>query len=138
MVHPDVLQLVPLLARSQRPGLVTPPGLVARAPRTKLLAKAELFVGILSQLLDITPVKVTVVPLAETVGITGIRSVSSAKLAIVVVLLQVTVTPICAPHDQPLSVKELPGPFTLAGRVSTNVCTPLEEILHPFVTVTGI
>lgn len=95
MVQPDVVQLVPLSARSQRPGLATHPGFaVTVADTTALDANAELFVSTESSAFDIEPLNVTVVQLAASVGTTGIRRVSVPSDAIVVVFVQVTVVPI--------------------------------------------
>lgn len=92
IVHPEVEQLVPLSALSQRPAPVTHPGFdVTVADTTALVAKAELFVGTVSHELLIVPVKVTIDQLAARSGTTGIRRVSVAREAMVVVLLQVTV-----------------------------------------------
>ncbi len=116
IVHPDVVQFVPLSALSQRIGLATQPGLIVRlADTTALSANAELLVRTRSPELLIVHVKVTVVPLAASVGTTGIRSVSVPNEARAVVLVQVTPVPTCAPHDQPLSENELAGPVIFAG-----------------------
>lgn len=120
-VHPDVVQFVPLFALSQRIGLATHPGLMVRfADTTEFEAKAELFAGTVSPELLIVPVNVTVAPLAASVGVTGTRSVSLARDAMVVVFVHVTVAPDCAPHDHPLSVNAAPGPVILAGIVRTD------------------
>lgn len=63
---------------------------------------------------------------------------SSASGAIVVVLVQVTVVPTCAPQDHPLSTKALVGHAILVGIVSTAVCTPLDERLPTLDTIIGI
>ena len=49
------------------------------------------------------------------------RNVSSASGAMVVVLVQVTVVPTCAPQDHPLSVKAPVGQVILVGMVSIAV-----------------
>ncbi len=139
IVHPEVEQLVPLSALSQRPAPVTHPGFdVTVADTTALVAKAELFAGTVSHELLIVPVKVTIDQLAARSGTTGIRSVSVAREAIVVVLLQVTVVQICALHDHPLSEKALAGPVILVGIMRVATWFPLELILQAFVIVTGI
>lgn len=116
IVHHEVVQLVPLLALSQRIGLATHPGLIVGfADTTALLAKAELFEMTRSPELLMIPVNVTVVPLAASVGTTGMRSVSLPSEAIAVVFVQVTPVPTCAPHDQPLSENELVGPVIFVG-----------------------
>lgn len=94
MVQPLVVQFVPLFALSQSPGLATHPGFAVTPDETTALeAKAELFVVTVSPELAMIPVNVTVVPLAASVGVTGIRKVSLPRLAIVVVLVQVTPVP---------------------------------------------
>jgi hypothetical protein len=72
--------------------------------------------------LEIDPLNVTVAA-THGRGMTGIRNVSTASGAILVVLVQVTVTHTVAPHDHPLSVNGLAGHEILVGRVSTVVCT---------------
>ena len=64
------------------------------ADTTALEANAELFVITESPGLVIDPLKVTVVPLAASVGTTGTRNVSVARAAMVVVFVQVTVVPL--------------------------------------------
>lgn len=115
IVHPEVVQFVPLSALSQSVGLPTPPGLVASPAATEFDANAELLETTRSPELVMVPVKVTVVPLAASVGVTGIRSVSVPNEASVVVFVQVTHVPTCAPHDHPLSENELAGPVIFVG-----------------------
>lgn len=122
IVQPDVVQFVQLSDLSQRSGLATHPGLMTRfADTTEFEAKAELLAGTLSPELLIVPVNVTVDPLAARVGVTGTLRVSLARDAMVVVLVHVTVAPLCAPQDHPLSENDVPGPVILAGILSTVV-----------------
>lgn len=102
------------------------------------MAKAVLFAVLESLGLDIERLNVTLVPPAPAPGITGMRNVSSPSGAMLVVLVQVTVVPTCAPQDHPLSVNALAGHVIFAGIVSTAVCTPLDERLPMFDTVIGI
>lgn len=55
-----------------------------------------------------------------------------------VVLVQVTVVPTCAPQDHQLSTKALVGHAILVGIVSTAVCTPLDERFPTLDRVIGI
>ncbi len=122
ITQPEVVQLVPLSARSHSPAPVTHPGFeVTVADTTALVAKAELLVRTVSQEFEMVPVNVTVVPLAASVGITGTLIVSVPRVTIAVVFVQVTVAPTWAPQDQPLSENALAGPVILAGIVSTVV-----------------
>jgi N-acetylmuramic acid 6-phosphate (MurNAc-6-P) etherase len=102
-----------------------------------LVDVAVLFATLESPGLEIATLKVTVAGAAGN-GTTGIRKVSSASGARVIVLVQVTVTPTVAPHDHPLSTKALVGPEILAGSVRTAVCTPEEVRFPTFETVIGI
>ena len=126
IVHPVALQFFPPSALLQNLGPVTPPGaIVGAAATTALVAKAVLFPVLESLGLDIERLNVTLVPPAPVPGITGMRNVSSPSGTILVVLVQVTVVPTCAPQDHPLSVNALAGHVIFAGIVSTAVCTPL-------------
>ena len=108
------------------------------ADTTALVAKAVLFPLLESPGLEIDTLNVTLVPPAAGSGITGIRKVSDASDAIVVVLVQVTVEPTVAPQDHPLSTKALVGPEILAGRVRTAVWTPDDVRFPALVSVIGI
>ena len=139
IVHPLVLQFLLPSALSQRLAPVTHPGEYAIvADTTALVAKAVLLVVLESPGLEIDTLNVTFVPPAAGRGITGIRSVSVASDAMVVVLVHVTVTPTVALHDQPLSKNGLPGPDILAGSVSTAVWTPEDVRFPALVRVIGI
>jgi hypothetical protein len=87
--------------------------------------------------LDILTLKVTLVPPAAGNGITGILTVSDPSETILVVFVQVTVVPICAPHDQPLSVNAPVGPDIVVGNVSTTVCNPEDDRLPALVSMIG-
>ncbi len=95
IVHPVVVQLVPFCALSQSVAPATHPGVNVGDPHTTaLIAKATLFVILESPGFDIVPVKVTELPLAALVGMTGIRTVSvPSDAAMAVVLVQVTPVP---------------------------------------------
>jgi hypothetical protein len=119
IVHPEVVQLVPFHARSQSPGLATQPGFALMLPpTTAFVAKAELLEVMRSPEFEMVPVKVTLLPLAASVGVTGMRNISFPRGEIFVVLVQVTPVPTWAPHDHPLSVKLPLGPVILVGIVS--------------------
>ena len=93
IVQPVALQFFPPSALLQNRGPVTPPGaIVGAGATTELVAKAVLFAVLESPGLEIARVKVTDAG-APGSGITGIRKVSSASGAIVVVFVQVTVVP---------------------------------------------
>lgn len=139
-VHPLVLQLVRLLfAWSQKLSPAIPPASTFGAPHTtEFVANAVLFVTFESQGFVIRTLKVTLVPLAARVGVTGIRRVSVPVGAdMVVVLVQVTPVPICAPHDHPLSRNAELGPVIFVGTVNMTVWTPLELAFPIFETVIG-
>ncbi len=140
IVHPVAIQFVPVFARSQRFSHVIPPGSLAGAhPTTALIANAVLLPILESHGLEIETLNVTLVPLAASVGVTGIRKVSVPDgTVIAVVFVHVTPVPTCAPHDHPLSENEEVGPVIFVGIVRTTVCTPLEARLPAFVIVIGI
>lgn len=118
IVHHAVLQFLVPLAFTQNVIPETPPGAYKSvADTTELVATAVLLVVLESLGFEIVPVKLTVEPDAAGCGVTGILKVSVASDAILVVLVQVTVNPTCAPHDQPLSIKAPAGPVIFAGRV---------------------
>lgn len=140
MVQPVTVQLVPIFDLSQRFSPVTHPGSLAGAhPTTAFVANAVLFVVLESDRLEKATLNVTLVPLAASVGVTGIRTVSSPRgVLMLVVFVHVTPVPICAPQDHPLSVNEETGPVILFGIVRITVCTPLDARFPTFVTVIGI
>ncbi len=79
---------------------------------------------LLSQALLVVALKRTILPLApaaSTVGTTGIFTVSFPRLAIVVFFVQVTFAHTCAPHDHPLLVKPVVGPFITHESVSVTL-----------------
>ena len=138
IVQPVIVQFVPFPARSQSVAPTTHPGLILNPHTTGLVEKAVLFVIFESHGFVIATLKVTFVPLAASVGVTGIRTVSVQRgVDIAVVFVHVTPVPICAPHDQPLSVNARVGPVILAGIVRTTVCTPLEARFPALVIVIG-
>jgi hypothetical protein len=98
---------------------------------------AVLLVTLESPGLEIDQLNVTVAA-THGRGMTGIRNVSTASGAIVVVLVHVTVTHTVAPHDHPLSVNGLVGHEILVGRVSMVVCTPDEARFPALVHEIGI
>lgn len=135
IVHPAVIQFFGPLAFAQKVIPVTPPGANARvAVTTEFDTFALLFVVLESPGFDIATLKFAVVPL---VGITGIRNVSEASDAMVVVFVQVTVLLTCTPQFHPLSLNEVTGPVIFTGRVSIAVCTPLEVRFPALVSVMG-
>ncbi len=72
-----------------------PPGSLVAAPATGFVENAVLLVILESPGLEIATLKVTLVPLAASVGVTGIRTVSFPDgAAIAVVLVHVTPVPI--------------------------------------------
>lgn len=95
IVHPVVVQFVPPSALSQRFSPVTHPGSFgAGHPTTAFIANAVLFVVLESHGFVIRTLNVTLVPLAASVGVTGIRTVSTPSgVDIVVVLVHVTPVP---------------------------------------------
>ena len=116
IVQPVVVQFVPFPARSQSVAPATHPGLILNPHTTGLIEKAVLFVVLESPALLITPVKVTLVPLAASVGVTGILTVSEPRgVPMLVVFVHVTPVPTCAPQDHPLSENAFEGPIILAG-----------------------
>ena len=116
IVQPVVVQFVPFPARSQSVAPATHPGLMHNPHTTGLVEKAVLFVVLESPGLLITPVKVTFVPLAASVGVTGILTVSEPRgVPMLVVFVHVTPVPTCAPQDHPLSENAFEGPMILAG-----------------------
>ena len=116
-----------------------PPGSIFGAPHTtEFVANAVLFAVLESQGLLIPTLKVTLVPLAASVGVTGIRRVSVPVGAVIaVVFVHVTPVPTWAPHDHPLSTNVEDGHVIFVGTVNITVCTPLELAFHTFDTVIG-
>lgn len=95
IVQPVAVQLVPFPARSQRVAPGTHPGLIEIPQTTGLVENAVLLVRLESQGFDMATLNVTLVPLAASVGVTGIRTVSvPSGVDIVVVFVQVTPVPI--------------------------------------------
>ena len=138
IVQPAIAQFFSPFAFTQNVIPVTPPGAYVKLDvTTELFAKAVLLVRLESPGLEIETLNVMLVHPAAGRGITGIRTVSDARYPILVVFVQVTVTPTVAPHDQPLSTKTLDGPDIFAGSVNTTVCTPLDVRLPALVTVIG-
>lgn len=135
-----MVQLVPLFAISQRFSPVIPPGSFAGDhPTTAFVAKAVLFALLESVAFTIFPENVSDCPLAASVGVTGIRTVSEPIGAdILVVFVHVTPVQVCAVHDQPLSVNGAAGPFTFAGIINHTVCSQDELRLPAFDITTGI
>ena len=116
IVQPVSVQFVPFPALSQSVAPATHHGLKLTPHTTALVAKAVLFVVLESPALLITPVKVTLVPLAASVGVTGILTVSEPRgVPMLVVFVHVTPVPTCAPQDHPLSENAFEGPMILAG-----------------------
>lgn len=116
-----------------------PPGSLVAAPATGLVEKAVLLVIFESPGLEIATLNVTLLPLAASVGVTGIRTVSFPVGAeIAVVLVHVTPVPIWAQHDHPLSENDKAGPVIFVGIVSTTVWTPLDARFPTLLTVIGI
>ncbi len=139
IVHPVVVQFFPPSPLLQNLGPVTPPGAITGAEvTTAFVANAVLFVVFESPGFEIERLNVTFVHHAAGSGITGIRKISSVSGRMVVVLVQVTVVPTCAPHDHQLSTNALVGPVILVGIVSIAVCTPLDERFPTFDTLIGI
>ena len=119
IAHHAIIQFFGPLAFVQKVIPVTPPGANARvAVTTEFETFALLLVVLESPGFDIATLKFAVVPLD---GITGMRNVSEASDAIVVVLVQVTVLPTCTPQLHPLSLNGAAGPVIFAGRVSIAV-----------------
>lgn len=139
IVHPVVVQFVPAFHLSQRVLPVIHPGAAALAPpTTALMANAVLLVILESHGFEIATSNLTLVPLAASVGVTGILTVSvPSDGAMTVVFVQVTPVPTCAPHDHPLSENDEAGPVIFAGTVRTMVWTPLDARFPAFVTVIG-
>ena len=138
IVHHAVLQFLLPFAFTQNVIPATQPGAYVRvAVTTAFVAKAVLLPVLASPGLEIETLKVTFPHPEAGSGITGMRRVSDAKLAIVVVFVQVTVVPAIAQHDQPLSTKGLEGPDILAGIVRITVCTPLDVNIPALVIVIG-
>lgn len=92
-----------------------------------MVANAVLLLVFESLTLDMLTLKVTLVPPAAGNGMTGILTVSDQSEVMLVFFVQVTVVPICAPHDQPLSINDTVGPDILFGNVSTIVCHPVDD-----------
>ena len=139
-LQPFIVQLVRLLfAWSQRVSPAMPPGSILGAPHmTEPVANAVLFAVLESQGLVIPTLKVTLVPLAASVGVTGIRRVSVPVGAVIaVVFVHVTPVPTWAPHDHPLSTNVEDGHVIFVGTVNITVCTPLELAFQTFDTVIG-
>ena len=138
IAQPVTLQFFPPSALTQNVIPVTPPGALTRvAVPTELVDVAVLLAVLESPGLDIATLNVTVAGAAGS-GTTGIRKVSLARDARVIVLVQVTVTPTVVPHDHPLSTNGLVGPDILAGRVRIAVCTRDDVRLPALVRVIGI
>ncbi len=140
IVHPVVVQFVPVFHLSQSVFPVIHPGAAALAPpTTALMANAVLLVRFESHGFEIATSNLTLVPLAASVGVMGILTVSVPRDgAMAVVFVQVTPVPTCAPHDHPLSENDEAGPVIFAGIVRITVWTPLEARFPAFVTVMGI
>jgi hypothetical protein len=117
----------------------TPPGCVVGvgATATWITTLAVLLVVLLSQVLEILVENVRVLHCTVAVGLTGILTVSDPRDAIVADLVQVTTDATAIPHDHPLSIKELLGPFIPDGSVRVSVVTPVEVACPALVTVIG-
>ena len=138
IVQPVMVQFVPFPALSQSVAPATHPGLKLTPHTTEPVANAVLFAVLESQGLVISTLKVTLVPLAARVGVTGIRRVSVPVGAVIaVVFVHVTPVPTWAPHDHPLSTNVEDGHVIFVGTVNITVCTPLELAFQTFDTVIG-
>jgi len=96
-----------------------------------------LFVVLESLAFDMLVVKLTVVPQAAGSGLIGIEKVSVPSAAIDHDLVQVTVVPTVALHDQPLSVKAAVGPVKFAGTVNVFVVVPFDDAFPTLVMTIG-